>query len=36
VNELSSTTVRSTPSRRAPTVTIIRAGERSAVAVRGD
>lgn len=36
VNELSSTTVKSTPSRHAPTVTIIRAGERSAVAVRGD
>ena len=36
VSELSSTTVKSTPSRHAPTVTIIRAGERSAVAVRGD
>jgi len=36
VNELSSTTAKSTPARHGPTVTIIRAGERSAVAVRGD
>jgi pilus assembly protein CpaB len=36
VNELSSSTVKPTTARQAPTVTIIRAGERSSVAVRGD
>ena len=36
VSELSSAATKPTSSRQAPTVTIIRAGERSAVAVRGD
>ena len=36
VNDLSSTTAKATNSRQAPTVTINRAGQRSAVAVRGN
>jgi pilus assembly protein CpaB len=36
VSELSSTAARSKTSRQAPTVTVIRGGERSAVAVRGN